>query len=77
MHTKFSRRSLLQHGLLAGALVPIAGLPSFAHATALTALDVGDPTATALGFAADATKVAAASNPTYKAGQKCGTCSQF
>jgi hypothetical protein len=30
-----------------------------------------------LGFVTDATKVSAAANPTYKAGQKCGTCSQF
>jgi hypothetical protein len=40
-------------------------------------LDVGDPTAKALGFLTDATKVDAASNPTFKAGQKCATCAQY
>ena len=44
---------------------------------ALPALDPKDPTATALGFVPDATKVDAAANPTYKPTQKCSNCAQY
>ncbi len=75
---KLSRRSVLKSGLIAGALIPVAGLGSFrADAAALPALDPADPTAKALGFVTDATKVDGAANPTYKPAQKCATCAQF
>jgi len=78
MHSKMTRRSIVKSGLIAGALVPTFGLMAgTAGAAALTPLDVNDPTAKALGFVSDATKVDATSNPTYKPTQKCSTCAQF
>jgi hypothetical protein len=78
MQPNFTRRTILKSGLIAGALIPVASLTSYSsHAAALPALDPSDPTAKALSFVTDATKVDAAANPTYKAGQKCGTCAQF
>jgi hypothetical protein len=73
---KISRRDIIKSGLIAGTLVPLAGLGT-AHAAALPALDPADPTAKALGFVTDASKVDAAANPTFKPAQKCGTCAQF
>lgn len=78
MQTKFSRRAIVKGGLIAGALLPAASLLGVqAQAAALPALDASDPTAKALGFVTDASKVDAAANPTYKPTQKCGTCAQF
>jgi hypothetical protein len=78
MQNKISRRALVKSGLIAGALVPTIGLfGANAEAAALPPLDPADPTAKSLGFVPDATKVDASSNPTYKAGQRCGTCAQF
>src|ERR1700722_13940787 len=78
MHSKMPRRSVVKSGLIAGALVPAFGLMAgTAGAAGLTPLDPNDPTAKALGFVTDATKVDAASNPTYKPTQKCSTCAQF
>ena len=78
MHSKMTRRSIVKSGLIAGALVPAFGLiGGTAGAAALTPLDPGDPTAKALGFVSDATKVDAAANPTYKPAQKCSTCAQY
>jgi hypothetical protein len=78
MQSKISRRSLIKGGLIAGAFVPAMGLmANSAAAAALPPLDPKDPTAQALGFIADATKVDAAANPTYKPTQKCSTCAQF
>jgi hypothetical protein len=73
-----SRRAIVKGGLIAGALVPALGLiGNMAGAAALPPLDTNDPTAKALGFVTDATKVDASANPTYKPNQKCGTCAQF
>jgi hypothetical protein len=78
MQSKFSRRAIVKGGLIAGAVIPAMGFMSrTADAAALPPLDPKDPTAQALGFITDATKVDAASNPTYKPNQKCGTCAQF
>jgi hypothetical protein len=78
MDKKFSRRSIVKSGLIAGALAPALGLlGNSADAAALTPLDPSDPTAKALGFVSKATTVDAAANPTYKAGQHCGVCAQF
>lgn len=75
---KLARRALVKGGLIAVALVPLVGLvaPS-SQAADLTPLDPNDPMAKSLGFVADASKVDAAANGTYKAGQKCGICAQF
>jgi hypothetical protein len=78
LHKKISRRAMVKSGLIAGALVPAIGLlGNAARAQAPTPLDPNDPTAKSLSFVTDASKVDAAANPTYKAGQRCGTCAQF
>jgi High potential iron-sulfur protein len=78
MQTKFSRRAIVKSGLIAGALLPVAGFRTIpAAAAALPALDPADPTAKALGFVTDASKVDAAANPTFKPTQKCSTCAQY
>ncbi|MEO7206179.1 MAG: high-potential iron-sulfur protein [Steroidobacteraceae bacterium] len=78
MQRKISRRSIVKSGLIAGALLPtVALLSSNANAAALPALDPNDPTAKALGFVTDASKVDTKTHATFKPGQKCGTCAQF
>ena len=78
MNTKLTRRDIVKSGLIAGALVPsFALLGNAAGAAELPMLDPKDPTASALGFVTDATKVSASINPTYKPGQRCGVCAQF
>jgi hypothetical protein len=78
MQHKISRRAIVKSGLIAGALVPALGLlGNTAGAQTPTPLDPSDPTAKSLGFVTDASKVDTTANPTYKAGQKCGTCAQF
>ncbi|MDP9088097.1 MAG: high-potential iron-sulfur protein [Pseudomonadota bacterium] len=78
MKPKISRRFLVKRGVTAISIMPFLGLISLAARSAgLTPLDPNDPTAKALGFVTDSTKVDAATNPTHLAGQKCGTCAQF
>ena len=78
MQRKISRRSIVKSGLIAGALLPTVGLLSnAATAAALPLLDPSDPTAKALGFVSDASKVDTKTYPTFKPTQKCGTCAQF
>jgi hypothetical protein len=78
MQSKISRRSIVKSGLLAGVLLPAAGLVSRGVVAApLPPVDPADPTAKALGFTNDAGKVDAKAYPTYKPTQKCGTCAQF
>ena len=78
MHSKISRRALVKNGLMAGAFIPALGLVAgTAGAAALPPLDPKDPTAQALGFVTDASKVDATANPTFKPSQKCSTCAQY
>jgi hypothetical protein len=78
MQKKMSRRAIVKSGLIAGAFIPAMGLvANTAAAAGLPPLDPKDPTAQALGFVTDATKVDAAANATYKPNQKCSTCAQF
>jgi hypothetical protein len=78
MQRKISRRSIVKSGFIAGALLPTFSLISGnAAAAALPPLDPNDPTAKALGFVNDATKIDSKTHPTFKAGQKCSTCAQF
>jgi hypothetical protein len=78
MKQGYSRRELMKHALLVTAAAPIANLGAgLSSAADLTPLDPNDPTAKALGFVNDASKVDASKHPTYKAGQRCGTCAQF
>jgi hypothetical protein len=78
MQPKISRRAIVKGGLVAGALLPAIGLMSReAAAAALPPLDPSDPTAKALGFVNDGSKVDVKAYPTYKPAQKCGTCAQY
>src|SRR3984957_21131139 len=78
MQSKISRRAIVKGGLIAGTLIPALSLiANNAGAAGLPALDPKDPTAAALGFVTDATKVDTAANATYKPNQKCSTCAQF
>jgi hypothetical protein len=77
MQRKISRRSIVKSGFIAGALLPVAGFVRNAAAAALPPLDPNDPTAKALGFVNDATKVDSKTHPTFKPNQKCATCAQF
>ena len=78
MNHGISRRDLMKSALVAGALAPALGLiAKSTWAADLTPLDPNDPTAKALGFVTDASKVDASANPTFKAGQHCAACAQF
>jgi hypothetical protein len=78
MQRKISRRAIVKGGLIAGTFIPAIGLmANSAVAAGLPPLDPKDPTAQALGFTTDASKVDATANPTYKPTQKCSTCAQF
>ena len=78
MQHDISRRRLIRNALLASALGPALGLIARQPMAAdMTPLDTNDPSAKALGFVADASKVDAAANPTFKPGQRCATCMQY
>jgi len=78
MQSKISRRMVVKSALIGGALMPALNLLAGSAAAAdLTPLDPNDPTAKALGFVTDSTKVDASVNPTHKPTQRCGTCAQF
>ena len=78
MRGKISRRLVLRGGPIASCMIPLLAWPIWnARAATLAPLDPGDPTAKALGFVVDSTKVNASANPTYKPMQKCGSCAQF
>lgn len=77
MQNKISRRSVVKSALIVGALSPVFAITIQAAAAGLPMLDPNDPTAKALGFVTDSAKVDAATNPTHKPTQKCGTCAQF
>lgn len=78
MQNTISRRVLVKCGLAAGALGSTFGfLANAAVAAGMPPLDTSDPTAKALGFITDTTKVDAAANPTHKPTQMCGNCAQF
>jgi high potential iron-sulfur protein len=68
MHRNMTRRALVKGGLVAGALVPIAGLfiNTVAHADA-SALDPSEQTAKALNYVTKSTKSDAS----------CANCSQY
>jgi High potential iron-sulfur protein len=72
------RRTLLKAVIGASVAIPVASLTRRAEAAAPAPMvDGNDPTAKALGYVPDASKVDAKANPTYKAGQRCGVCVQF
>jgi hypothetical protein len=78
MH-KLTRRALVKGGLMLSATFPALGLIGHARAAPadLPPLDPKDPSAVTLGYVDDVSKVDAAANPNYAAGQKCANCQQF
>ncbi len=78
MQNIISRRRIVKLGLCGSVLVPLFRFSvNLAEAAELPLLDPSDPQAKALGFVADASTVSAATNPTFKTGQKCAACAQF
>src|SRR6266481_4165000 len=78
MQNLISRRGMVKLGLCGSALVPLLRFSvNLAEGAELPLLDASDPQAKALGFVTDASTVSAATNPTFKTGQKCAICAQF
>jgi hypothetical protein len=78
MQSKISRRAIVKGGLIAGAVIPAMGfIARTSTAAGLPPLDEKDPTAMALGFVTDHTKVDAKANATYKPDQDCSNCAQY
>jgi hypothetical protein len=78
MTRRLTRRAIMKGVVIGAGIAPVFGLIDRpASAEALPPLDPKDPTAAALGFVTDASKVSAAAFPTYKPGQRCGACAQF
>lgn len=73
---KISRRRLLQGAIAGIAAVPAATLIA-ERASAAEKLSESDPAAKSLSYVADASKVNAKANPTYKPGQHCANCVQY
>lgn len=73
---KFSRRRLLQGALAGLAAVPAATLIA-RGASAAEPLSEADAAAKLYAYVADASKVVAKANPTYKPGQTCANCFQY
>ena len=77
MSEPISRRdALLKLALVAGAAGSLCGRQR-AMAADQPHLTTTDPTAVALAYHEDASKVEASQFPTYKAGQTCSTCLQL
>jgi hypothetical protein len=79
MHTVITRRALVHGGLIAGALVPVAGLffSGTAHAD-LPALDPGDPAARGRDYVAAKSDAYCGNCSLYKAtGNAMGSCALF
>jgi len=78
VHHEISRRALMKGAIAAGTLIPALGLVhTRAWAAELTPLDANDPTAKALHFVTDASKVDASATPNFKPGQRCANCAQY
>jgi hypothetical protein len=71
------RRDVVKNALLGVVAIPVASLLSHRTRAAAAPLSEQDPQAKALGYVADANKVDAKSNPTYKQGQICANCLQL
>ena len=75
---KLTRRQFLQGAAVsASAAMLVSALPSLARAEDLPPLSEADPTATALGYKEDATKVDLAKFPQHKPTQLCSNCNFF
>ncbi len=71
-----SRRALLRGFATGLAVLPALQLGSAAAADAAT-LSETDPSAQALGYVADATKIDAAKEAAFKAGSACHSCALY
>lgn len=74
--SKFDRRQILKGALLGAVGIP-AVLPRDSDAAALVKLSETDPTAKALGYHVDSSKVDAKAFPTHKPSQMCSNCVQL
>lgn len=78
MSDSLSRRDALKQLVLAGGTVLAASAIRIGEAAGgLPHLKPEEPTAVALGYVEDASKVDAKKNPTYKPDQKCSNCVQL
>lgn len=69
-----NRRTFILHSVAGTGALAVAAT---VHAQAQPMVAETDPTATALGYKADATKVDKAKNPKYAAGQLCNNCALY
>lgn len=74
---KFSRRRLLQTAIAGLAAVPALSLAAREAVAKAEDIAEDDPTAKALSYVGDASKVNPKTNPTYKSGQHCANCIQY
>jgi High potential iron-sulfur protein len=76
-HTLFRRR-LVNAALAVFTVTPALGLfSSETKADALTPLNTNEPSAKALNFVPDASKIDARANPVYKGGEHCASCAHY
>ena len=71
------RRFFAATGTALGAAAIVSALPRIARAEDLPHLALTDPTAQALSYTEDASKVDKAKAPTYIAGSACANCNFF
>jgi hypothetical protein len=71
------RRFVVGASSALGAVVVASALPRSARADDLPHLALTDPTATALNYTEDASKVDKAKSPTYVAGSACANCNFY
>ena len=71
------RRFFAATGTALGAAAIVSALPRVARADDLPHLALTDPTASALNYTEDASKVDEAKAPTYVAGSACANCNFF
>ena len=74
--TSLERRVFLTRLALGAAALPLLNLAP-AQAADLPHLSPTDPTAQALGYTEDASKIDPKAEATYKAGSHCGACALF
>lgn len=81
MSGRIPRRTVLKAALIGMATAPLAAQllrPARANAAeAIPTLSETSKTAQALGYVADAGKVDAQANPSYRPGQTCRNCSEY
>jgi hypothetical protein len=78
--TLLGRRSLVKAMVAGAAAMPVTALwrdALAADAAPLTVLKPDDPTAKALGYVEDSTKVDLKANPAHKPEQNCSMCVQY